>query len=189
MTRKTHARRDRGMALIVALSVVVLLAAVVATAVGWAKNDRLHAGKIIHNMTVQDVTESTLQYGRAFFAQPPTYAKWNTYLAYFVTTKTFTQIQTDHPELIPSLPAGAGFDCFTYARDDVDELPPAAVNTSTDNNLRILVGAVCKQQGGTLQSELVGLLEYNPAASSNCSSQFSSGTQGNNNCSGTVAYR
>jgi hypothetical protein len=188
MRRKTRAAHDRGMALFITLAVIVLLAALVATAVGWSKNDRLNAGKTIHNMTVQDVTESTLQYGRSLFAQQPIYLKWGTYLAYFTVPRTFAQVQTDHPELIPSLPAGAGFNCFTYARDDIDE-PAGAFNTSIDNNLRIFVGAVCTQQGGTLQSELVAALEYNPSNANNCSSQFSSGTQGNNNCSSTPIYR
>ena len=188
MRRKTRGARDRGMAMLITLSVIVLLAALVATAVMWAKNDRINAAKAIHNLTVQDVTESTLQYGRALFAQPTMYQNWGTYLAYFVTPRTFTQVQTDHAELIPSLPAGAGFNCFIYARDDVDE-PAGVFNTSVDNNLRIFVGAVCTQQNGTLQSELVGALEYNPTGGNNCSSQFSSGTQGNNNCSTTPAYR
>ena len=166
--------RDGGMALLVALAVVVLLAAVVAAAIGWTKNDRLNAGKAVHNLTVQDLSESTLQYGKSFFAQ--NYAAWNTYLAYFVTARTVTQVKTDHPELMASLPADAGFDCFTYAKDDVD------------NNLRILVGAVCVQQNGTLQSELIAPLEFNPATQA-CQAQFSGGTQGVNNCSTVAAYR
>ena len=183
--RRRHAR-DRGMALLVALAVVVLIAAIVAAAIGWTKNDRLNAGKAVHNLSVQDLTESTLQFGRSFFAQ--NYAAWNTYLAYFVTARTVTQVKTDHPELVPSLPADAGFDCFVYAKDDVDELPPAAVNPAVDNNLRILVGAVCVQQNGTLQSELIAPLELNPATRS-CQSQFSGGTQGVNNCSAVATYR
>ena len=178
--------RDGGMALLVALAVVVLLAAVVAAAIGWSKNDRLNAGKAVHNLTVQDLSESTLQYGKSFFAQ--NYAAWNTYLAYFVTARTVAQVKTDHPELMASLPAGTGFDCFTYAKDDVDELPPAANNPNVDNNLRILVGAVCVQQNGTLQSELIAPLEFNPATQA-CQAQFSGGTQGVNNCSTVAAYR
>ena len=167
---------------------VVLLTAVVATALSWSKNDRLNAAKAVHNMTVQDVSESTLQYGRAFFAQQAIYQQWNTYLAYFVPSRTFAQVKVDHPELIPALPAGAGFDCFTYARDDVDE-PAGGFNSSTDNNMRIFIGAVCTQQGSTRQAELVAALEYNPTTGNSCSSQFSSGTQGNNNCSSAPNYR
>ena len=65
---KRHHARDRGMALLIALAVVVLIAAIVAAAIGWTKNDRLNAGKAIHNLGVQDLTESTLQFGRSFFA-------------------------------------------------------------------------------------------------------------------------
>ena len=119
------ARSDRGMALLIVLGVVVLLSMMVAVAMSWSKNDRSRGAKLVHNLTVQELAESTLQFGRGYYAQ--NYALWNTHLAYFVSARTVAQVKTDHPELIAPLPVGTGYDCFTYAKDDVDELPPKEI--------------------------------------------------------------
>ena len=138
------ARSDRGMALLIVLGVVVLLTVLVAVSMSWSKNDRSRMGKLVHNLTVQELAESTLQFGRGYYAQ--NYAAWNTHLAYFVSARTVAQVKADHPELMMQLPAGTGYDCFTYAKDDVDELPPAVNNPAVDNNLSIFVGAFCLEQ-------------------------------------------
>jgi len=179
------------MALLIVLGVVVLLSVLVAVAMSWSKNDRSRTGKLVHNLTVQELAESTLQFGRGYYAQ--NYAAWNTHLAYFVSARTVAQVTTDHPELMMQLPAGTGYDCFTFAKDDVDELPPAVNNPAVDNNLSIFVGAFCLEQSpppgrAALQAELVSPLELNPAGRS-CASQFSGGTQGVNNCSTVAGYR
>ena len=102
------ARSDRGMALLIVLGVVVLLSMMVAVAMSWSKNDRSRGAKLVHNLTVQELAESTLQFGRGYYAQ--NYALWNTHLAYFVSARTVAQVKTDHPELIApppmSWPAG-----------------------------------------------------------------------------------
>ena len=183
--RKAH----RGFAMMIVLLIIALLTAVLSGAIYYSRQDRVHASKSVHNLTVQDVTESTLQFGRSFFAQ--NYAAWNTYLAYFVTTRTLANVKQDHPELVAQPPAGTLFDCYVYARDDADELPPATNNANVDNNLRIFVGAVCSSSAGVspaLSAELIAPLEYNPASQS-CQSQFSGGTQGVNNCSTSSGYR
>jgi hypothetical protein len=180
----------RGMAMIVVLSIVVVLTVIVGTAITLSGQDQRNTGKVVHNTSLQDTTESALQFARFFFTQ--NYSAWNTYLAYFTTARTLAQVQVAHPELMAPQPTGSNYSCFIYAKDDVDELPPAVNNPSVDNNLRIFVGAVCTQtssQNGTpLQSELVAPLEYNPSASA-CQSQFSGGTQGVNNCSMASGYR
>ena len=185
------ARSDRGMALLIVLGVVVLLSVLVAVAMSWSKNDRSRSAKLVHNLTVQELAESTLQFGRGYYAQ--NYALWNTHLAYFVSARTVAQVKTDHPELIAPLPVGTGYDCFTYAKDDVDELPPNANNPAKDNNMTIFVGAYCLEQSAppgraALQAELLSPLEFNPASTS-CASQFSGGTQGVNNCSTVIGLR
>jgi hypothetical protein len=179
--------------MLMVLSVVVLLTFLIVAAMTWSKSDRVRTGKLIHNQTVQELAESTMQYGRAFYGQQAVYAKWNTYLAYFVTAKTFAQVKADHPEVVPPLPTDTGYDCFSYAKDDPDELPPAANDPQRDNNLQIFVGAMCVEQsppGGraALQAELMAPLQFNPTGSS-CQAQSGAGTQGNNNCSSTVGMR
>jgi len=186
-----NGRSERGMSLLLVLGVVVLLSVLVSVAMSWSRNERSQTGKLVHNLTVQELAESTLQFGRAYYAQ--NYPSWNTHLTYFVSARTAAQVKTGHPELIPPLPAGTGFDCFTYIKDDFDELPPAANNPAVDNNLRVFVGAQCVEQSpppsrAALQAELTSPLEFNPAARS-CASQFSGGTQGVNNCSTVAGYR
>jgi hypothetical protein len=184
-------RSERGVALLMVLGVVVLIGLLVAVAMSWSQNDRSRTGKLVHNATVQQLTESTLQFGRGYYAQ--NYAKWNTHLAYFIPARTVAKVKEDHPELFAPIPADSGYDCYTYAKDDYDELPPAANNPASDNNMRILVGAFCLEKSppparAALQAELVAPLEYNPGAQS-CQAQFSGGTQGVNNCSTVAAYR
>jgi hypothetical protein len=181
-------RPERGFAMVMALGVIVLLLSVLAYAIAYSQQDRVHTGKSVHNATVQGLTESTLQFGRSFYTL--NYPFWPTYLSYFLTPRTAAQVKTDHPELVPPLPAGVGFDCYVYARDDVDELPPAANNPAVDNNLQIFIGAVCVQSGAAnpLQSELIAALELDPS-SALCQTQFGGGTQGLNNCSTAAGYR
>jgi hypothetical protein len=179
--------------MLMVLSVIVLLTFLIVAAMTWSKSDRVRTGKLIHNQTVQELAESTLQYGRGFYGQQTIYNKWSTYLTYFVTAKAFAQVNADHPELVPPLPADTGYDCFTYAKDDPDELPPAANNPQRDNNLQIFVGAMCVEHSppagrAALQAELIAPLQFNPAGST-CQAQFGAGTQGNNNCSSTVSFR
>jgi hypothetical protein len=184
------------MALLVVLGVVVLLSAVVAAAMSWSRNDRARTGKLVHNLTVQELTESTLQFGRAYYSRLAAQSSnkaWNPYLGYFVSARTVAQVKADHPELVAPLPAGTGYDCFAYAKDDLDELPPNGNDPATDNNMQIFVGAFCLEQApppgrAALQAELMSPLEFNPAANP-CGSQFSGGTQGVNNCSTVAGFR
>jgi hypothetical protein len=179
------------MVLVIVLGVMVLLSALVVSAMAWSKGDRTRTAKLVHNLGNQQLAESTLQFGRGYYAQ--NYAKWNTYLDYFASARTVAQVKADHPEVMAPIPADSGYDCFSYAKDDVDELPPAANNPKVDNNLRIFVGAYCLERAppperAALQVELMAPLEYNPASRS-CQSQFSGGTQGVNNCSTVAGYR
>ena len=79
------------MTLLIVLGVVVLLTVLVAVSMSWSKNDRSRMGKLVHNLTVQELAESTLQFGRGYYAQ--NYAAWNTHLAYFVSARTVAQVK------------------------------------------------------------------------------------------------
>jgi len=181
------------MVLVIVLGIVVLLGAMVVTAMSWSQADRVRTGKLVHNQSVQQLAETTLQFGRGYFAANYTPAKWNSYLAYFVSARTVAQVKNDHPELIPALPANTGYDCFTYAKDDVDELPPAVNDPTVDNNMRIFVGAYCLEQSpppgrAALDAELVAPLEYNPVSTAS-QSQYAGGSQGLSNFSTVAGYR
>ena len=201
-----------GMAMVLVLGVVVLLSLVVAFAITMAGKEGRDAGKMAHNLTLQEMTEGTLQRGRGFFAQNygPAGATWNLYLAYFVdnpvlltpsggSTPTFAQVTaslarltTDHPELMnPNVPPA--FSCYLYVRDNVDEFPPLVNDPRRDNDLLIYVGAVCVEtrsasnQASPLIAELIAPLLFN--ASVQYANQASGGTQGLNNASQVPGFR
>jgi hypothetical protein len=184
-------RRERGMTMIVVLSVVIVLTVMVSWALTISGQDRSYAGKQVKNQGRQNVNESALQYARAFFAT--NYLAWNTtvssspgYLALDYSSVADGGVApTNHPELqVPNLPTG--YTCAVYARDDVDEL--ITTNDPThDNNLRIFVGAVCTGPNGKV-SELSAPLEYNPPGTT-YTGQSSGGTQGLNNYSRLQGYR
>ncbi len=218
-TRKPGNREPRGVAILAVLAVVVLLTAVVVYAITLSQSERRQAGKEIHNVSMQQMTETTLQTARNFFAaryKPvpplPSTPNWNTYLAYFVANPVvlappsvvqanIAQLRTDHPELFTCVASGpcngapSGYDCFMYAQDNVDEFPPAVNNPSQDNDLFIYVGAVCvaKNQGGNSGSAPLITELTAPLlynpTSNIYTSQSSGGAQGLNNASVGGTYR
>lgn len=168
-------RSQRGMAMVVVLSMVVVLGAIVAFAIIVSGQEARNTGRLVHNMTLQEQTEATLQFGRNYFANNygVNGATWNMYLAYFVAnpviltatppTTTSAQIASALAKLrtaVLTLPDGttisgavlinpntsAGTTCYIYCHDNVDELPPKANDPTKDNDLLIYVGAVCVQQ-------------------------------------------
>src|SRR5258708_29009939 len=152
------------MAMLVVLAIVTLVTILVAFAIMQGGRERAQAAASIHALKLEDITESSLQYARGFFAQLP-YAKWNTYLAV-----AYPPVQATYPELYPPMPANSNYSCYIYARDDEDEFPPAVPNPKVDNNLRIFVGAVCSQPAADsvpVTAELSAPLEYNPPPGSN----------------------
>jgi hypothetical protein len=153
--------RHRGIALVIVLCMVVLVAAAVAFAIQVAGKDVRDNGKQIHNLTIQDVTEGAMQQARAFFSTTATMKQWNTYLALPYPTSPIgsaaTTLKSTHSELFPAVPTG--FTCFMYARDDADELPPAANDPTHDNNQTIYIGALCTGPNNST-AELSGVLTF-----------------------------
>ena len=135
-------------------------------------------GKDIHNQTLQNVTEGALQYAKSYFALKYPGGGWDTYLSFFVDQTAANKIVINPASAIPNTittviqpfdaglipPVPAGFSCFIYARDDVDEEDPAPNDMRHDNNQLIYVGAVCSQsvdpQGQPLVAELVAPVTF-----------------------------
>lgn len=198
--------------MVVVLSMVVVLGAIVAFAIIVSGQESRNTGRLVHNMTLQEETEATLQYGRNFFANNygPNGTKWNMYLSYFVDNPvilspasaitaslntlqaaTFSDGSKGIALINPNIPSGTT--CFIYCHDNVDELPPKAKNNPrVDNDGLIYVGAVCVQQvqgsgqSNPLVAELVGPLFYTAAQ---YSSQGGGGPQGLNNASQVPGFR
>ena len=148
-------RAQRGFAMFAVLGVVLLLSVIIAFTIQISGQERRQAGKGVHNQSLQNATESALQYAKNYFLAKYPGGGWDTYLSYFVTNPavldtgdhvatTIAAIAAFDPGLIPPQGnAGTNYSCFIYARDDLDELDTAN-NPSHDNNQLIYVGAVCK---------------------------------------------
>jgi hypothetical protein len=178
-----RSRPQRGLAMVVVLSMVVLLTVLVAFAITVSNQDRGQAGKQISNATVNSVLEAALQYGKGMFAANYlTSNKWGDYLALDYTGLP-TTVPAGHNELVvPSLPGG--YTCVVYARDNIDEQPS---NPSVDNDLRIFVGAVCQTPDRKI-AEISAPLDLNPT-SLTYGSQGSGGTHGTNTAARTTTFR
>jgi Tfp pilus assembly protein PilX len=85
------------MAMVVVLSMVVVLGAIVAFAITMSGSESRNTGKLVHNMSLQSLTEATLQYGRNYFATNYGFngSKWNLFLAYFVDTPLLLDTQAN----------------------------------------------------------------------------------------------
>ncbi|HEX4383577.1 MAG TPA: hypothetical protein VH083_11525 [Myxococcales bacterium] len=164
--KASRPKKHRGIALIVVLSMVVLIALAVAFAINVAGKDTRDNAKQIHNLTLQNVTEGALQQARAVFSAQM--LNWDKYLGATIngvtivypvtpTDSTAVTLKSTNPELFPAVPSG--FACFIYAKDDADEIPPATNNPTHDNNHTIYIGAVCSGPGSTT-SELTGVLSF-----------------------------
>ncbi len=180
------ARAQRGLALVVVLSMVTLLTVLVSFAIVVSNQDRTQASKQIYNADVNAALETSLQYGKAMFAANYISSnQWSTYLALNYTGLP-TTIPSGHNELkVPAAALPVNYTCVIYARDDFDEAP-GLQNPSRDNNLRIFVGAVCQTPQGAI-AEISAPLEYNPTQQ--YGAQGSGGTQGTNNAVRQQGYR
>jgi hypothetical protein len=201
MSAKTS-KQPRGVAILAVLAVVLVLTMTITFAITLSQHERREAGKSVHNTSMQTMADSTLQLARNFFAA--NYANWTTYLTYFVqhpvqidtpnNVKNYlNKLQGAHPELFAQAPAG--YSCFMYVVDNVDELPPAANNPNQDNDLLVYVGAVCIQldqggntEGSQLVTELTAPLLFTPTANM-YRSQASGGSQDNNNMTVVAGFR
>ena len=153
MKRALPARAQRGFAIFAVLGVVLVMATIVAFTIAISSKERTNAGKNVHNQNVHNATESALQFAKGYFVHQYPNGCWDRYLKYFVLhppktgswadlSATVAAVKAFDPYLTPT---ESGFQCFLYARDDIDEV--GSPNDPTkDNNLFIFVGAVCGQQ-------------------------------------------
>ncbi len=146
-------RRPGGFAIVAVLGVVLLLTLIVAFTLNITGAERAQAGKGVHNQTIMNATESALQYGKSYLLSKYPGKGWDTYLNWFVDhpaalgtssdiASTLSAVQTLDANLLYT---SGQYNCFIYARDDIDELNGVANDPRKDNNQLIFVGAVCTQ--------------------------------------------
>jgi hypothetical protein len=173
---------QRGSALLVAAGLTTVLLAVVAGLIYFATRSRLHAIGVSRGVARISCTQSGLLLARAFYGR--NYSFWNTtYLPNPAVYNAANTIATDltarstliaaHPELFADLDGDGQPDVYLYVRDNYDEFLPNLNNPARDNDLNVIVGAMCisstlipRREDGTLADSPMmaeGLMSYNPA--------------------------
>jgi hypothetical protein len=190
MTRRPNnsSTRDRGSALLTTMLIGGVMLMFVAGLMLYASQQRSRAIASARGMTRLSCAEAGLQLARNFFGR--NVPQWNTFLsnpstydpvaASWITTAGLSPanprssaLQLAHPELFADLDGDGSPDVYIYVRDNADELPPAVNNPMRDNDLTVIVGAVCisstmlprlgnGQQDPTL-IQVEGLLGYSVA--------------------------
>jgi hypothetical protein len=172
---------------------------------------RRRAVTAVRSTTREDCAQSGLQLARSFFGR--NFSSWNSYLRqprkYLPVPVTYNNfnvgpglldprdplqqqnlLNTD-PQLFADLDGDGQMDVYFYIRDNEDELPPAAVDFTRDNDQTVIVGSFCisktmapRQENGQIASDplvVEGLLSYNQTGCQYNQSATSNGT-GNQNC-------
>jgi hypothetical protein len=204
-------RDQRGSGLLTAMMVVAVILMSIAGVLYYANLEQGRAVNLSRSIPRGYCVDTGLQLARTYFGK--NFPNWNTYLntpGYYnpvhstvcnptkpgpppspaVPTNSPTDpIFTAHPELFADLDGDGLNDVYIYIRDNEDELPPATPNCRKDNDLQVIVGAVCISKtlaprmpnGAVDNSQLTAeaLIQYNNQ-SNYCSQARGCGTGTNN---------
>ena len=200
-------RINRGSALLVTAVLMGVLLVTVTTLLQYAASARTRGIQTARTLTRRACVETGLQLARSYFGN--NYSNWGNYLtnssvynpmtlpAGFgngvsspMTSAGLTAILTSNAALGADLDNDQNPDVYIYIRDNADEFPPLAPNPVVDNDMNVIVGAVCISQtlvprlgDGTQDTDPLtseALLQYNPGASAS-KSQAGGGSSGTGN--------
>jgi len=180
---RTKRNRERGSALLTAVAMSIVLMMVLAGMIYYASRSRLRAISVSRSVSRIACADSGLQLARAYFGRNN--ALWNTtFLPNPGVYNAASTIATDataranlitaHPELFADIDGDGNADVYLYVRDNMDEFLPNANNLSRDNDLTVIVGAMCisstlvprNEDGRSADPIMVeGLLSFNPTGS------------------------
>jgi len=190
-------RHERGSALLTAAALTIVLLVVVAGVIYYATQSRLRAITVSRGVARVSCAESGLQLARAYYGR--NYFLWNTtflpndniYYALNAARDPLTRapLLGAHPELFADLDGDGQPDVYIYIRDNADELQPVANEPKRDNDLNVIVGAMCispkltpRREDGQLSPTPMlaeALLSYNPGG--NYGAQGYHGASGSGN--------
>ncbi len=175
-------REQRGSALLVAAGLTTVLLVVVAGLIYFATQSRLRAIGVSRAVSRISCTESGLQLARAYYGR--NYSMWNStflpnptvYNAGDAIARDLTaraNLLSTNPELFADLDGDGAPDVYLYVRDNYDEFLPNPNNPNRDNDLNVIVGAMCisstliprREDGKLADSPMMAeaLMSYNPA--------------------------
>jgi hypothetical protein len=179
-------RAARGSALMNVVIMMGILAMITVAVLSFSGQERKRAIQKTRTFPKNYCSETGLQMARAYFGS--NFKNWNTYLgapgeydpvksscntapANPGTVSGRAAIAALHPELLADLDGDGRADVYIYMRDNADEAA-ATNNCKRDNDLQVIVGAVCvsgtlgpRRDDGTVDQSgvtLEGELQYNP---------------------------
>lgn len=192
-----HRSQERGSALLTAAALTIVLLAVVAGVLYYANQSRFRAITIARSVARVSCTDSGLQIAKAYYGR--NYALWNS--QFLPNPNIYNALSTardpalrgpllvSNPELFADLDGDGQPDVYIYVRDNYDELLPVPNNPLRDNDLNVIVGAMCisstllprREDGRVAPSPMLveALLSFNP--NGNYGSQGYHGTSGSGN--------
>jgi hypothetical protein len=171
---------------LVAAGLTAVLLVVVTGLIYYATQSRVRAIGVSRSVSRISCSESGLQLARAFYGR--NYSQWNTLFlpnpgvynaaaALAIDLKQggvlLANLRNTNPELFADLDGDGAPDVYLYVRDNYDEFLPNPNNPNRDNDLNVIVGAMCisstmvprRQDGSLPDSPMMSeaLLSYNPA--------------------------
>lgn len=171
---------QRGSALLTAAALTIVLLVVVAGVIYYATQSRLRAISVSRGVARISCTESGLQVARAYYGR--NYSLWNS--RFLLNPGVYNALATardpllrpplvaSNPELFADLDGDGKPDVYIYVRDNADELQPVPNNQFRDNDLNVIVGAMCisetlipRRDDGQISPQPMlaeALLSYNP---------------------------
>src|SRR5712692_6972434 len=148
---RMHRYRERGSALLVAAAFTTILLMVAAGLIYYATRSRLRAISVSRGTSRISCADSGLQLAKAYYGR--NYSMWNTTFLpapaiYHALDKARdpalrVALLASNPELFADLDGDGRPDVYIYVRDNYDELEPVANNPTRDNDLNVIVGAMC----------------------------------------------
>ncbi len=149
-----RSRNQRGSALMTAVMLISVMLVVTAGVLYFASQQRLRAIQGSRVMPRNYCVETGLQLARTYYGA--NYTSWNAYLSapaqydpvpsscnLTPAVPTSAALQVARPELFADLDGDGQLDVYIYLRDNFDEHAPAVANCGRDNDLQVVVGAVC----------------------------------------------
>lgn len=181
--RTLNQRLRRGSALMTAVMLISVMLVVTAGVLYYSSQERRRAIQSSRSIPRNYCVETGLQLARTYYGA--NYNRWNNFLA--VPTQydpvasscnltpadpTSAALQAARPELFADLDGDGALDVYIYMRDNFDEHAPAVTNCQRDNDLQVVVGAVCisrtlapLREDGTVspvRQTTEGILQYSP---------------------------
>ncbi|MFL5353792.1 hypothetical protein [Archangium sp.] len=145
---KSRARAPRGSTLLTSLAVTLLLALIIFGVLAYTGAERERSGRSVRDIDAQSCAESAAQWGRKYYGD--NYARWNDMLK---PNSGYSNPESTDPSNWGdgsfgridghAVDASHPPDFRVTLSDNIDEFFPATPDSTTDNDLQVVLRAEC----------------------------------------------